>query len=396
MTCANTAMKTPAMWPWGNKHVSDFVIIGNPGNRRVELFQAALYQLGLPAARLVSYADLIAGRAELDVQSRSVVRIESPGKDFEVERTILRLGAECEDVEGDYWRLGKEQIDALNFDKGRILPSRQWYLGFCRVLDQIEGQLNGCALMNAPADIKMMFDKRACHARLEFLSIGVPASFPPITCYDELIHHMRGRQCWRVFIKLAHGSSASGVVAYRSDGNRHQAITTVEMVRHGNTMRLYNSRRVRTCDKPGEIAELIDALCKQRVHVEQWIPKAGIANQSFDLRVVVIAGQAQHVVVRLSRTPMTNLHLLNARGDVDQVLERIGPIHWDKARQTCEQAASAFNSLYSGIDLLISSDYKRHAIAEINAFGDLLPGVLHNGQDTYSAEILAMLERVAS
>ena len=36
-----------------------FVLIGNPENRRVDLFQAALAQMGLPAANLVSYAGIV-------------------------------------------------------------------------------------------------------------------------------------------------------------------------------------------------------------------------------------------------------------------------------------------------------------------------------------------------
>ena len=44
------------------------------------------------------------------------------------------------------------------------------------------------------------------------------------------------------------------------------------------------------------------------------MPKAGLAGHVFDLRVVVIAGRARHAVVRMSRGPMTNLHLLNRRG----------------------------------------------------------------------------------
>ncbi len=373
-----------------------FLVIGNPGNRRTELFQAALFRLGLSAAKLVSYTDLIAGRTTLDIQPDMVVRIDSPGKDFEVERAILSLGGEIEDSEGDYERLAPAQLASLLFDKGRILPSRQWYLGYCRLLDQIEVQSKSCIWMNTPADIKLMFDKRTCHAMLQANGIAVPASFPPINSYDELMHHMRDQRCWRVFIKLAHGSSASGVVAYRANGNQHQAITTVEMVQRNGALYLYNSRQLRAYDQPGEIATLIDALCKHRVHVERWIPKAGIANQTFDLRVMVIARQVQHTVVRMSKTPMTNLHLLNERGQLAQVLERIGAANWEAIQQTCVQAAELFDSLYTGIDLLISSDYRHHAIAEMNAFGDLLPDARHNGQDTYTAEILAILESVSS
>ena len=43
-----------------------FVVVGNPGCPRVAFFQEALARCGLPPAELVSYADLIAGRATLE------------------------------------------------------------------------------------------------------------------------------------------------------------------------------------------------------------------------------------------------------------------------------------------------------------------------------------------
>jgi hypothetical protein len=89
---------------------------------------------------------------------------------------------------------------------------------------------------------------------------------------------------------------------------------------------------------------------------------------------------------------MTNLHLLNERGVWPQVLERMGDAAWDDARRTCERAMACFpGSLYAGIDLLIGTDHRRHAVLEVNAFGDLLPGVLWDGVDTYTGEILSVL-----
>src|SRR5258708_17570800 len=181
---------------------------------------------------------------------------------------------------------------------------------------------------------------------------------------------MRGRGCYRVFIKLAHGSSASGVVAYRINDNRHQALTTVEMVSNNHELRLYNSRRIRTLKEPAEIRTLITALCRQRVHVEYWLPKAGHQGRVFDLRVVMIAGAVRHVVVRLSQTPMTNLHLLNARGDVDELLDKLCRTSW---QVTCQRAAAQIGSLYAGLDVLFTPDFGHHAVLEVNAFGDLLP-----------------------
>jgi hypothetical protein len=180
-------------------------------------------------------------------------------------------------------------------------------------------------------------------------------------------------------------------VAYQTDGRRHQATTTVEMVREGGETRLYNSRRLRIYREMSEIAALIDALCRHRVIVEQWLPKAGWAGRTFDLRVVVIGGRACHTVARLSRGPLTNLHLLNERADPAPIRERMGPA-WDAACRSCEQAMVPFpGSLYAGLDLLVTPDFRRHALLEVNAFGDLLPGVLWQGRDTYTAEVCSLL-----
>src|SRR4029077_16576443 len=99
-----------------------------------------------------------------------------------------------------------------------------------------------------------------------------------------------------------------------------------------------NSRRIRRYEQAGEIAELIDALCRERVHVEQWVPKAALEGMAFDLRVVVIAGRAEHVVPRLGRGPMTNLHLKNRRGDVAALRAKMESPDWEAALHTCRRA----------------------------------------------------------
>jgi hypothetical protein len=47
-------------------------------------------------------------------------------------------------------------------------------------------------------------------------------------------------------------------------------------------------------------------------------------------------------------------------------------------------------SLHGGVDLAVTSEFRRHVVLEVNAFGDLLPGVLHGGRDTYAAQIAAV------
>src|SRR4029077_1359837 len=107
---------------------------------------------------------------------------------------------------------------------------------------------------------------------------------------------------------------------------------------------------------------------------------------AFDLRVVVIAGRSEHVVPRLGRGPMTNLHLKNRRGDVGTLRAKMESPDWEAALHTCRRASAAFpDCLYTGVDLLIAPGCRRHAVLEVNAFGDLLPGVTCRGRDTYAA-----------
>jgi hypothetical protein len=372
------------------------VVVGNPGCRRVALFQEALARCRFPAATLLPYADLIAGRATLEqvVRPGTVVRLESPGRDFEVEKALLAAGAEETDAAGPT-RISRQAAARLDFDKGRIWYPRQWYLGFRATLRRLDEQLSCCpphVLMNRPADVEVLFDKGRCQELFAENGIPVPRGLGPVRSFEELHERIRQTGCRRVFVKLAHGSSASGVVAYRTNGARQQALTTVEMVRGPGELRLYNSRRMRRYERPGEAADLIDALAREGVRVEEWVPKAGLDGHVFDLRVLAIEGRARHVVARMSRGPMTNLHLLNRRGDLSSVLARLGPEAWRAARRTCERAAAVFPaSLHLGVDLLITPDFLRHAVLEGNAFGDLLPGVLSRGVDAYEAEIRAVI-----
>lgn len=369
------------------------LLIGIPGSRRAELFQAALARVGKPPARVVSFIDLLREKTIITdlISAETVVRVDSPGKDFETERALLHAGSEAA-YDEHYASVTHEEIDRLEFESGRILYPRQGYLGLCKALQIIESQLPHCFLMNNLSDIAVMFDKPRCQAVLKNHGIPVARSLGEIDSFDDLRRRMIETGCARVFIKLAHGSSASGMMAYQTNGARHRATTTVDVEKCGNKLRLYNSRRIRLYQDLSEIAQLVDELCRHRVYVEQWLPKAGIDGRSFDLRIVVIARRATHTVVRLGWHPMTNLNLLGGRGNLEQVLQRIGSVEWAKVQRTCEQVMTTCfpKSLYAGIDLRISPDYQHHQVLEVNAFGDLLPDALCNGRDTYESEIIAM------
>jgi hypothetical protein len=202
----------------------------------------------------------------------------------------------------------------------------------------------------------------------------------------------------RVFVKPAHGSSASGVVALQTaPPDRIRAVTSAVMA----DGRLLNSLRVRSYGTEDEVAALIGRLAPDGLHVERWLPKATINGRVFDLRVVVIGGEPTHAVVRTSRTPMTNLHLGGARGDLRSVRRALGEGGWRRALDVCARAAACFpGSPMVGVDLLVGAGLRRFSVCEVNAFGDLLPGLTGlagspaEGLDTYAAQV-ALLRHAA-
>jgi hypothetical protein len=92
---------------------------------------------------------------------------------------------------------------------------------------------------------------------------------------------------------------------------------------------------------------------------------------------------------------MTNLHLGNQRGDETTLREAIGDVGLASAFRLAERAAACFpDSLYAGVDVLLDSSH-RAWVGEINAFGDLLPRLLHRGESAYTAIAHACHSRCA-
>jgi hypothetical protein len=387
----------------------NFVLIANPETRRVQLFQQALERCGVPPARSISYADLLAYRcdlAEFDSPD-TIFRFDAPERSFEVDRGFIAAGAELE-PEGRHQRISASDAAQLPEDLGRIWYQHQWYLGWQRCLKTWTANIQG-RILNHPNDIIIMFDKVRCQQILA--AAGIPV--PPILSIDQnnpqsktctersrsvqnpkskISQLMDDRNIPRVFIKLAHGSSASGVVAYERRNGFERAITTVERVVEGGELRFYNSRLIRQYRDADAIADIVDFLAAESVQIETWLPKARLEGREFDVRVVVIGGKARQSVIRVGNSPMTNLHLGNDRREIADLPSGLSHAVWAEMLATCERAAACFpNTFYCGIDLLVAPNLKDHYILEMNAFGDLLQGITWEGEDTYTTEVKMLL-----
>ncbi|MFD9441479.1 STM4014 family protein [Streptomyces sp. NPDC060006] len=347
-----------------------WVVVANGDNRRVGLFTAAAEAAGHGTPRVVEWHDVLREGGH-DFADDEVVRLDSPGEKAEVDALLRGMD-----------------------DPTRVEGSARWYARFLGCV----ASLRGGRRLDDPADLAVMFDKRLCHDRLARAEVPVPPSptsggLIPIRGWSDVRDVMEAAGMRRVFVKLAHGSSASGVLAVESTASgRIRATTSVERAEDG---RLHNSLRVRRYTAERDIASIVDALAPDGLHVERWLPKASLGGRSADLRVVVVDGRATHAVVRTSRSPLTNLHLGGTRGDLAAVRALAGD-RWAAALETGERAAACFPStLCVGVDLLPAIGWRRFAVGEVNAFGDLLPrltglpGSGAEGLDTYAAQIAA-------
>jgi hypothetical protein len=372
-----------------------FLAISNPESRRGQLFQEAVERGVSLSAQLVAYADLLSHQIDLTGfdSEDTIFRFDAPERSFAVDRGFIAAGAEL-DPTNHHQKISAHDALQLPSDLGRIWYQRQWYLGWRNCLRAWTANLQG-RILNHPEDIAVMFDKVLCQQVLASAGIPVPHRLLPgqsIENYNQLCKLMDGQNIPRVFVKLAHGSSASGVVAYERREGMERAITTVERVVEQGELRFYNSRRIRQYRKPHEIVDMINFLAAESVQVETWLPKARIAGREFDVRVVVIGGKACQSVIRLGNSPLTNLHLGNDRREIADLPPGLTADAWQTMLATCEQAAACFpRSFYCGVDLLIAPNLRDHYILEMNAFGDLLQGITYEGLDTYATEVKMLL-----
>lgn len=351
-----------------------FTVVGSPGDRRVTGFAGACRAEGLPGPRVLAWTELLSGSlTSLSVPPGQLLRIDSPGEDPAADALLRGPG-----------------------DPGRVGGGARWHATFTAALDRLRALVPAdTTWLSDPGDLAVLFDKRRCHARLSAAGVPVPPALGPVTGYEPLRSAMTGAGWSQVFVKPAHGSSASGVVALRASGGRVRAVTSARPGPDGGYL---NSLRVATYDREPAVATLVDHLAPDGLHVERWVPKAGLDGRTFDLRVVVTGGTPTHAVARTSRIPMTNLHLGGTRGDLTAIRARLGEDRWRQALDVCAAAAACFPAtLMVGVDLLVTAGTPRFLVGEVNAFGDLLPrltglpGGPAEGLDTYRAQVRAAL-----
>jgi len=349
-----------------------FITIGSPDSRRVQFWQKVLQQYNCEY-QLITYEQIINdGFPEL--AEPTTIRLTSTGEDFELEKILMGMG-------------GDSDAHLLSFKKGLIYPNDYWYKGFCVLLQKIEKFIEQNPLVktiNSPASIQLAFHKLKCQQFLNQKNISTPKiMLEQVVGYDELIEKMEREKIHQVFIKPYHGSSASGVMALRQSKGRQMLYTTIDL----QDGKLYNNLNLQKYHTISKIETIVNKMIPSGLMVEEWIRKKRFKEKSVDFRILVINGKAAFVVPRMSNHFITNLHLGNEKGNIQEVEEVWGKELIDHAKNLAVQAVEEIGGLfYAGVDVAISEKGNPYVL-EVNAFGDMLLNIFKNGMNTYEYEL---------
>ena len=366
------------MSPLGNKGLPNrLVLLGVASGKRIRLTQQARSQAGLPPAEVLEWRDWLADGTRLDgvLQQPCVFKFEPPGDDAAVQALLLGEGSAAEGIPAPG-----------PLEHGEVAVSGAWYMGLSRALQRLEQQLAAMPqvrVMNAPHESLLMTDKLACQQHLAKHQVPIPTVLGRVEGYEQFQSLLDQHGLDRAFIKTRYGSSASGVVAYRRNRRGgEQATTSAQLVQNAGVARLYNSKRMSRYHLSSDVRTVVDLLAAQQAYAEAWLPKPRTGNGHYDIRVLTLAGQPAHRVARVGTRMMTNLHLDGRRAATEDLLD---PASTEALENVARQAALAFPASHViGLDVVAHRGAAH--VLEANAFGDLLPGLMWQGQDTYTAQ----------
>lgn len=366
-----------------------YLAIANPDGKRWQAYLPDLIafwrQRGVePEVEVVPWRAVVPRDGCLDglaaFDRPALVRLESPGRDFEVTRSLLEAGSrETPGEEPTDW-------STLVYQKGRLVRPGLLYRGFRRVLAGLRASFDARPHLQplaCPLAVAELFDKNATSARLQGAGIPCPPSLPAPPTSAELLDALRRHGFATAYVKLNTGSSASAIAVVRAGDTPPWAVSSVVRLDDG----FFSTRRL--CRPQGkELQAVLDFLLAEGVCVQRGIRMAQIDGHNFDVRVVVVQGRPAFCIFRLSSQPMTNLHLGGQRGAYETCRAAIPSRAWLDALDHCTEAARLYRCAAVGVDLLFESGYLRHYLLEINSFGDFFPGLVDSqGRSVHAVEI---------
>src|SRR4051812_10041780 len=174
-----------------------YVAIANPDGKRWQAYERELLAFwrgrGVrPEVEVVPWAVIVPRDGDLDgleaFDRPALVRLESPGRDWEVARRLLQAGSRA--VPGQ----GATDWMALPYRKGYLVRPGLLYQGFRRGLEGLRrsfARRPHLRPLPCPLAVAELFDKNATSERLAAHGIPCPPALPPPATPEELLERLR-------------------------------------------------------------------------------------------------------------------------------------------------------------------------------------------------------------
>ncbi|GFI64633.1 hypothetical protein IMSAG185_00222 [Lachnospiraceae bacterium] len=361
--------------------MSRILLIGGDGGKRRAYFEQAAVCKGLSV-------DFLDWKVLLGTDERTGWRSGTEGQ-----QNALPAGKESSAGEtmrqqnalftGKDLRQCVVKIDAPAWESSRLSDLGELTDQYVEWLHRLSGLPVG-AFLNHPLEIAEVLDKRRCKEKLIQNNVPVTQMYPQrFSCGEELISYLKEHRIGQVFVKPVRGSGAAGVAALRfSPGNGRMALYTCAASEQDV---LFNTKRMYRLEGK-KAADFLDRLLKLDCVVERWHGKASWQGYCYDLRVILQAGRVDYILPRLSKGPITNLHLNNHSVEFEELhLERKTT---ERIKEVCLRAAECYPGLGSmGMDVLLEQGSLEPRIIEINAQGDLLHRDVYGENRIYKRQI---------
>ena len=263
---------------------------------------------------------------------------------------------------------------------------------------------HGIVFFNHPNAIARLLNKNLCKQRLKEAGLPVTEQLETetgltatgkrkaevnLSAAEQLLKIMGDKGICQIFIKPVKGSGAAGVSAFRyQPSTERMALYTCAMLCPEKS--LVNTKQLRCYTKSEDIFPLLNQILSLDCILERWCAKAEYQGFSYDLRAVMQDGKMDFLLARLSKGPITNLHLNNRPlpiGDLqlpESVLCNITSV--------CQEAMACFEGLRcAGIDILLEKGSLNPRIIEMNGQGDLIYQDIYHDNIIYchQAQIMA-------
>lgn len=372
-----------------------FLIIGDEKGKRIEVFLNCLKNKSFYNYNVLTWQEIINNQGEIKkyLENGTIVKIEPPEKDLYLYKSFLKIGLKENNLD-------ERKIDNIDFSKCPIIDPSNWYKGIEKVFLDIDFQIKNSEhrnifMMNDINESLIMMDKKRTYDMLEKSSymnkeFYLPKRLKSYKNYNEFREEVENKYI-KCFIKLRCGSGSEGVIAYSNNPrfNEEKIHTSLNYSKEENIF--YSGYKVNSTTEKDIIKKLINWVFENGAHVETWIPKDRYNGLAFDTRSIVIDKKSEYLLGRLSKTPITNLHLKNER---KESIEYLNEEKLNTIKTASEAVMNVFNnSFLAGIDVVNSRNGKPYII-DVNPFGDLLHHLIGTNKNIYYKEIDKSVKKI--